>query len=100
MSPVPPSGLGAETPETIELRKEVTLSREQTRLQCKQLHDLDAKMRSNEQNLMIREQQLQQLLEELYIQEIYADNVLEKAITAQDSNQNQSMVTNGVFTHG
>lgn len=92
MSPVPPAAAGAgslntETPETAELRKEVTLSREQTRLQCKQLHDLDAKMRSNEHNLMLKEQQLQQLLEELYIQEMYADNALEKAITSQDQNQ-------------
>lgn len=79
MSPVPM--LETTTPETAELRKEVALSREQTRLQCKQLHDLDAKMRSNEHNLMMREQQLQQLLEELYIQEIYADNAFEKALT-------------------
>jgi len=78
MSPLPPSCI--ETPEMAELRKEVTLSREQTRLQCKQLHDLDAKMRTNEHSLMMREQQLQQLLEELYIQEIYADNALEEAI--------------------
>lgn len=64
-----------ESPETLELRKEVNVSREQTRLQCKQLHDLDLKMRQNEQSLMLKEQQLQQLLEELYIQEIYSDNV-------------------------
>jgi hypothetical protein len=106
MSPVPmvtmPSGGGGnnnnqqttETPETLELRKEVTLSREQTRLQCKQLHDLDAKMRSNEQTLMVREQQLQQLLEELYIQEIYADNAWEKAITNHDHNHNQHIISN------
>lgn len=73
-----------ESPETVELRKEVNASREQTRLQCKQLHDLDAKMRLNEQNLMMREQQYQQLLEELYIQEIYADNALEKALVNVD----------------
>ncbi len=69
-----------ETPETLELRKEVSLSREQTRIQCKQLHDLDAKMRMNEQNLLQKEQQLQQLLEELYIQEMYADDPLETVI--------------------
>lgn len=88
MSPVPAATV-SETPETAELRKEVTLSREQTRLQCKQLHDLDAKIRSNEQSLMIREQQLQQLLEELYIQEIYADNALEKALTTSSQDQQQ-----------
>ena len=70
-----------ETPETLELRNEVNYSREQTRLQCKQLHDLDMRMKQNEQSLMAKEQQLQQLLEELYIQEIYADNALETAIT-------------------
>ena len=70
-----------ETPETVELRNEVNYSREQTRLQCKQLHDLDMRMKQNEQSLMAKEQQLQQLLEELYIQEIYADNALETAIT-------------------
>jgi len=68
------------TPETEELRKEVNYSREQTRLQCKQLHDLDMCMKQNDQNLMTKEQELQNLLEELYIQEIYADNAIESAI--------------------
>jgi hypothetical protein len=79
-----------ETPETIELRQEVYMSREQTRLQCKQLHDLDLRMRQSEQSLMLKEQQLQQLLEELYIQEIYADNALESVI-----NQNADNVPSG-----
>lgn len=96
MSPVPAS----ETPETAELRKEVTLSREQTRLQCKQLHDLDAKMRSNEHNLMMREQQLQQLLEELYIQEIYADNALEKELSSSDQQYNHHLLTSHTNTTG
>ena len=104
MSPLPPSCI--ETPEMAELRKEVTLSREQTRLQCKQLHDLDAKMRTNEHSLMMREQQLQQLLEELYIQEIYADNALEEAIglsnvhhpaTAYHHQQHLAPVNNSQF---
>lgn len=77
----------SETPETEELRKEVNYSREQTRLQCKQLHDLDMRMKQNEQNLMEKEQEVQQLLEELYIQEIYADNVLETAITNTTPNR-------------
>lgn len=77
----------SDTPETEELRKEVNYSREKTRLQCKQLHDLDMRMKQNEQNLMSREQELQQLLEELYIQEIYADNVLETAITNTTPNR-------------
>lgn len=105
MSPVPPACMlsaSAETPETAELRKEVTLSREQTRLQCKQLHDLDAKIRTNEHSLMMREQQLQQLLEELYIQEIYADNALEKALTCcshEQQQQQQLLQGNGQMHH-
>jgi len=39
-------------------------------------------MKQNEQSLMSKEQELQHLLEELYIQEIYADNALESAITS------------------
>jgi len=81
-----------DSPETIELRQEVYMSREQTRLQCKQLHDLDLRMRQSEQSLMHKEQQLQQLLEELYIQEIYADNALESAIN-QNANNNLSVVS-------
>ena len=88
VSPLSPSSAAAaataaESVETVELRNEVNYSREQTRLQCKQLHDLDLRMRQNEQSLMVKEQQLQQLLEELYIQEIYADNALETAINTQ-----------------
>jgi len=75
-----------ESVETVELRNEVNYSREQTRIQCKQLHDLDLRMRQNEQSLMVKEQQLQQLLEELYIQEIYADNALESAINTNTTN--------------
>lgn len=63
-----------ECPEVVELRKEVNNSREQTRIQCKQLHDLDLRMRQNEQNLMLKEQELNQLLEQLYVQEVYTDN--------------------------
>lgn len=70
-----------ETPESRELKKEVNYSREQTRLQCKQLHDLDMCMKQNEQSLMGKEQELQQLLEELYIQEIYADSAIESGIS-------------------
>lgn len=84
-----------ETPETEELRKEVNYSREQTRLQCKQLHDLDMRMKQNEQNLMSKEQELQQLLEELYIQEIYADNVLETAITNTNTTPNRPTTPSG-----
>ncbi|RNA22567.1 hypothetical protein BpHYR1_046939 [Brachionus plicatilis] len=62
-----------ECPEVVELRKEVNNSREQTRIQCKQLHDLDHKMRQSEQNLMLKEQELNQLLEQLYVQEVYTD---------------------------
>lgn len=76
-----------ETPETVELRKEVNYSREQTRIQCKQLHDIDMRMKQNEQSLMLKEQELQQLLEELYIQEIYADNALETAIVNTTPNR-------------
>jgi hypothetical protein len=79
-----PTTNNGDTAETIELRKEVSLSREQTRIQCKQLHDLDAKMRLSEQNLLLKEQQLQQLLEDLYVQEIYADNVID---SMENSNQ-------------
>ncbi len=77
----PTNNAETATPETEELRKEVNYSREQTRLQCKQLHDLDMCMKQNEQSLMSKEQELQHLLEELYIQAIYADNALESAIT-------------------
>lgn len=76
-----PSG-GESGPEVDEFRREVNVSREQTRMQCKQLHDLDLRMRQSEQSLMSREQELQQLLEQLYIQEIYADNAIESAITS------------------
>ena len=82
--------------ETLELRKEVSLSREQTRVQCKQLHDLDARMRLHEQSLAQKEQQLQQLLEELYIQEMYADDAVEAAIlntTSSSSNEQQRKVS-------
>ena len=41
-----------ETPETVKLKKEVTQSREQTRVQCKELHDLDLRMRQNESVLV------------------------------------------------
>ena len=51
-------------------------------------------MRQSEQSLMSREQELQQLLEQLYIQEIYADNAIENAITntpASSSTNSTSM---------
>lgn len=75
---------GGDSVETMQLRKEVSLSREQTRIQCKQLHDLDAKMRLNEQSLALKEQQLQKLLEELYIEEMYADSALENEMTTHN----------------
>ena len=84
-----------DSPETMELRKEVNMSREQTRLQCKQLHDLDLRMRQNEQSLMMKEQQLQQLLEELYIQEIYADNAIESAITNTKNTSSNNTINLG-----
>ena len=68
-------------------------SREQTRVQCKQLHDLDLRMRQSEQSLMSREQELQQLLEQLYIQEIYADNAIENAITNTPATTSTSTTT-------
>lgn len=83
-----------ESSETVELRNEVNYSREQTRIQCKQLHDLDLRMRQNETSLMVKEQQLQQLLEELYIQEIYADNALETAITTTPNQTAQQLFLN------
>lgn len=67
----------SDCPEVVELRKEVNNSREQTRIQCKQLHDLDLRMRQNEQNLMLKEQELNQLLEQLYVQEVYTENAQE-----------------------
>lgn len=45
------------------------------------------RMKQNEQSLMLKEQELQQLLEELYIQEIYADNALETAIVNTTPNR-------------
>jgi hypothetical protein len=69
-----------ESPETLELRKEVNLSREMTRMQCKELHDLDLCMRQNEQSLMSKEQELHQLLEAMLVEEIYTENALETAI--------------------
>ena len=75
----------AETPETAELRKEVNCSREQTRLQCKQLHDIDVRMRHKEQSVAAKEQEVQRLLEELYIQEIYAEGAIEAAIGASEN---------------
>lgn len=68
-----PNSLMSDSPEIIELRKDVNQSREQTRIQCKQLHDLDLRMRQNEQNLMLKEQELNQLLEQLYVQEVYTE---------------------------
>ena len=64
-----------ETPETAKLKKEVTLSREQTRVQCKELHDLDLRMRQNESILVNKENELKNLLEELYLHEVYLDSV-------------------------
>lgn len=58
-----------DTPETLMLKREVSASREQTRLQCKELHDLDVKMRHNETLLSSRENTLRSLLEELYLNE-------------------------------
>lgn len=58
-----------DTPETLMLKREVSASREQTRLQCKELHDLDVKMRHNETLLGSRENTLRSLLEELYLNE-------------------------------
>jgi hypothetical protein len=64
-----------ETPETVKLKKEVNQSREQTRVQCKELHDLDLRMRQNESVLNHKENELKNLLEELYLHEIYLDSV-------------------------
>lgn len=86
------SATANESPETLELRKEVNLSREKTRMQCKQLHDLDLCMRQNEQSLMSKEQELHQLLEVMLVEEIYTENALEKAITSTNkSSANGSM---------
>ena len=81
--------LSNECPEVVELRKEVNNSREQTRIQCKQLHDLDLKMRQNEQNLMLKEQELNQLLEQLYVQEVYTDNNQDIKTNLEHVNVNQ-----------
>lgn len=78
-----------ECPEVFELRKEVNSSREQTRIQCKQLHDLDLKMRQNEQNLMLKEQELNQLLEQLYVQEVYTDSNQEAKTPLDNVNVNE-----------
>ena len=80
-----------ECPEVVELRKEVNNSREQTRIQCKQLHDLDLRMRQNEQTLMLKEQELNQLLEQLYVQEVYTDNVHEHKTPIEHVSVNDMM---------
>jgi hypothetical protein len=70
----------SSSPEIDEFRKEVNMSRETSRLQCKQLHDLDLLNKQNDQSLKSRETELQQLLEQLYIQEVYTDKAIEDAI--------------------
>ena len=77
-----------ETPETAKLKKEVTQSREQTRVQCKELHDLDLRMRQNESVLVHKENELKTLLEELYLHEIYLDSVNTETINNKKNNNN------------
>jgi hypothetical protein len=79
-----------ETPETVKLKKEVTSSREQTRVQCKELHDLDLRMRQNESMLVHKENELKSLLEELYLHEIYMDS---NAANDNIDNKNQTSLS-------
>ncbi len=58
------------TPETMKLKNDIYQSREQTRVQCKELHDLDLRMRHNDSLLINKEFELKQLLEELYLYEL------------------------------
>lgn len=75
----------SDTPEVIKLKKEVSISREQTRVQCKELHDLDLRMRQNESQLTTKEQTLKSLLEDLYVQETFSGD------TRMSSNTNESL---------
>ena len=76
--------------EMSELRQQVNASREQTRMQCKQLHDLDLQTRQSEQAIQSKESQLKQLLEQLYIEQ---EQIEQQQQLQQQQQQLQQHVT-------